>query len=317
MPTKGFAGKAPVAIVGASGFIGRAIGARLAEDGFGVIAISRHPPQEIHPRIAYRQIASLADTDRLAHAMEGAGQLVHLADRANRQGYASDGSPPDNMRSVLAAMAQTSIPRLIYTSSVYARADLRSHTNVYGKSKAEAEEVALKGLVDTTVLRLAPVYGPGCGGGFAVLLKCIQRGLPLPLAYASAGRDYLAIGNLCRIISRLLAHQETLEPSVSQKIYELADGHPIGTADLAKLVGQAIGRPARLFPVPLAVLKTAAAMTGQTDRLIGAVDALLTRNPLRLPGLLGFSDLEQMPDTLTWLALDHCKPDRAAVTASP
>lgn len=317
MPLTGPAKILPVAVIGASGFIGRVICARLAQDGVGVIAISRHPPLETRPDITYRRIATLADVDRLAEAMGGADQVIHLADRADRSGYATDGTPPDNMRSVLAAMARADIGRLIFTSSVYARADLRAPKNAYGRLKAEAEEIALRSPADTMVLRLAPVYGPGCRGGFALLVKSVRAGIPLPLAYATARRDYLAIDNLGLIISRLLAHKAKSAQAGNNQIYELADGCPIGTADLARLIGEALGRPARLLPMPLPLLRIAARLSGQTDRLAGAIDALEIKDPLSLPRALGIPALEQMPTTLGYLACDHDAPGRATVTASP
>ena len=51
-----------------------------------------------------------------------------------------------------------------------------------------------------------------------------------------------------------------------------SDGDDVSTAELARRIGRALNKPARLLPVPTAVLRFAGMITGhgpQLDRLVG------------------------------------------------
>ena len=54
----------------------------------------------------------------------------------------------------------------------------------------------------------------------------------------------------------------------------MSDGEDVSTTELLRRMGQAMGRPARLIPVPVSWLKLAAALVGKPDvgqRLCGSL----------------------------------------------
>ena len=71
----------------------------------------------------------------------------------------------------------------------------------------------------------------------------------------------------------------------ANQTFLVSDGEDVSTSELLRRMGQAMGRPARLIPVPVSWLKLAAAMLGKQDvaqRLCGSlqVDIEKTRRLL-------------------------------------
>ena len=71
----------------------------------------------------------------------------------------------------------------------------------------------------------------------------------------------------------------------ANQTFLVSDGENVSTTELLRRMGQAMGRPARLIPVPVSWLKLAAAMVGKPDvaqRLCGSlqVDIEKTRRLL-------------------------------------
>ncbi len=74
-------------------------------------------------------------------------------------------------------------------------------------------------------------------------------------------------------------------PAAANQTFLVSDGEDVSTTELLRRMGQALGRPARLLPVPTSWLKLAAALVGKPDvaqRLCGSlqVDIEKTRRLL-------------------------------------
>ena len=121
-----------------------------------------------------------------------------------------------------------------------------------------------------TLLRPPLIYGPEAPGNFALLVKVIQRGLPLPLASVRNTRAFLYVGNLSDAI------RSCLEASTAnQGPYEIADGPGVSTPDLIRELAGVLGRPARLWPCPLWTLRLAGRLSGRSmtvERLTESLD---------------------------------------------
>jgi UDP-glucose 4-epimerase len=116
----------------------------------------------------------------------------------------------------------------------------------YAFSKVEAETAlrAIAGL-RLTVLRPPLVYGAGVKANFHALMHAIARGWPLPLASVDNRRSLIYVGNLVDAIVRCLGAPGT---------FLVSDGPAISTTQLCREIGEALGRPARLFPFPAVLL---------------------------------------------------------------
>ena len=157
----------------------------------------------------------------------------------------------------------------------------------YARSKADAEGAlhSVTGL-QLVVLRPPLVYGPGVKANFLMLMKAIAAGIPLPLASVSNRRSFVYAGNLVDAILRCIADRGALG-----RTYFVSDGAALSTPALCRTIGEALGRPARLFPFPSAWLPGPLAHSLHVDD-----SALRTELGWRAP----FSADEGLRETARW-----------------
>jgi nucleoside-diphosphate-sugar epimerase len=123
--------------------------------------------------------------------------------------------------------------------------------------------------MELVIIRPPLVYGPNAPGNFGRLVRLVQKGLPLPLGLVKNKRSLVALDNLVDLIVTCLDH-----PAAAGETFLVADGEDLSTPELIKRLATAMGRPARLVPVPPALLKLGGAVTGkkaEVDRLIGSL----------------------------------------------
>lgn len=230
-----------IIVTGASGFIGGALCKALSAAG--------HVPVP----------ASLRSGTA---AFEQAQAVVHLAGIAHRAGVDRRELRRVNvdLSERVGRAATAAGARLIYLSSAKVHGDesdaaLREDAPIapqdaYAESKAAAEQAlrAVPGL-RLVVLRPPLVYGPAVKANFLGLLRVIDRGLPLPFAGISNRRSLLFVGNLTDIILRCLA-----DSAADGRSYVLSDGSAVSTPELCRGLAAALGRRARLFALPEALL---------------------------------------------------------------
>jgi UDP-glucose 4-epimerase len=143
----------------------------------------------------------------------------------------------------------------------------------YGVSKMEAEqglrEIALQTGMEVVIIRPPLVYGPKVKANFAVMMRWLRRGVPLPLGALHNQRSLVALDNLVDLIATCLTH-----PGGANQTFLVSDGEDVSTTELLRRMAKAMGRPARLIPVPAGWLKLAAALVGKQDvvqRLCGSL----------------------------------------------
>jgi nucleoside-diphosphate-sugar epimerase len=93
-------------------------------------------------------------------------------------------------------------------------------------------------------------------------------------------RSFVALDNLVDLLITCIDH-----PAAANQTFLVSDGEDLSTAELLRRLGQAMGKPARLFPVPPSLLQLGANLLGKGDtaqRLLGnlQVDIGHTRNTL-------------------------------------
>lgn len=288
-----------VLITGASGFIGRAVVGALDANRCNVVGAMRRP---IGTSWAVPSPFLGNDADWQV-PLEGCTAVVHAAGRAHMlDDRATD--PLNEFRRVnvagtlqLAAQAATmGVRRFIFLSSIgvngastapgryFSAPDEPNPHNAYALSKLEAEQGLLRMAAETgmevVIIRPPLVYGPQAPGNFGSLMRWLQRGVPLPLGAINNQRSLVALDNLVDLIVTCLTH-----PAAANQTFLASDGEDVSTTELLRRMGQAMGHPARLIPVPVRLLKLAAAMLGKQDvaqRLCGSllVDIEKTRRLL-------------------------------------
>ncbi len=280
-----------VLVTGASGFIGPHLAAGLLDAGYRVrIAQRRAAPATAG--VEALVTGDLAGPVDWAPALAGVDHVVHLAGLA----HAGPGLPEALYQRINAQatleLAQAArgagVARFVYLSSIKAQtgatggppateADPPQPDQAYGRSKLAAEQ-GLAGLdLDWIALRPVLVYGPGVKANMAALLKLARLPVPLPLGALTAPRSLLAVENLVEAI--LFA----LTPACpARRAYLVADPEPIGVAGIVAALRQGLGRAPGLIAVSPGLLRTAAALVGQSRRfnllaggLVARPDALL------------------------------------------
>lgn len=261
---------APVALTGATGFIGRQIATRLAAAGHPVRALARRP-QPSHPGITWIP-GHLADLSALARLVDGTTAVIHCAGAV--RGATEDHFTRVNVHGTRAVSSATlgshPVPKFLLISSLAAREPALSW---YAASKRAAEQVVeSERALPWTIFRPPAVYGPG-DREILPLFRAMRRGW-MPVAAPAAARfSLLHVEDLAAAVGIWLAGTSKHE------MCELDDGTPGGYdwTTVQAQATQAWGRPIRRVPVPLSLLRGAAWANVVLSQLIG-------RAPMLTPG---------------------------------
>ena len=191
-------------------------------------------------------------------------------------------------RQLARAAARAGVRRFIFLSSIKAAGEwslpgqpLRASDpprpeDCYGVAKLAGERLLLRQArqhpegMSITIIRPPLVYGPGVKANFAALLKLAASGLPLPLGSLDNERSFLSVRNLGSAIQAVLAAPD----GQGSGVFHLADGAPLSTPALIRAIAAAAGKPARLLPVPPALLGGLARLAGKDgiwQRLAGSL----------------------------------------------
>ncbi len=279
-----------ILVTGANGFVGKALCAALSEAGHGVRAAQRLPHKTFFPDgVKSVAIPDIGPGTRWDEALEGIDIIVHLAARVHVIDEAAKDPlaafrrvNADGTRILAEAAAKAGVRRLVYLSSIkvngeetgaepFSEETPPNPKDPYGVSKWEAEQslAAQKSALETVVLRPPLVYGEGAKGNMGTLFKICRLAPPLPLGGIKNRRSLIYLGNLIDAIIVCLDH-----PVAANKTYLLCDGEDVSTPELIRRIAAAMGRPARLFPVPKTVLQLAGALIGKSaaiERLSGSL----------------------------------------------
>ncbi|MBG6219154.1 MULTISPECIES: SDR family oxidoreductase [unclassified Janthinobacterium] len=293
-----------ILLTGGTGFVGSAVLARLVADGaMPVRAAVRSAGAHIAPGIDTVAVGSLAEETDWREALAGVSALVHCAARV----HVMDESAADplvefrrvNVQGTLALARQAAaagVKRFVFISSIkvngemtavgkpFTAEDIPAPADAYGVSKMEAEQ-ALRALesdsgMQVVIIRPPLVYGKGVKANFAAMMRWLARGIPLPLGAIHNRRSLVALDNLVDLIVTCVDH-----PQAAGQTFLVSDGQDPSTTELLQRMGRAMGRPARLIPVPSACLTFGASLLGKgavAQRLCGSlqVDIDKTRRML-------------------------------------
>jgi nucleoside-diphosphate-sugar epimerase len=287
-----------VAVTGASGFIGRHLSDRLESSGFEVRRLVRSAGR--FP--GGFTVGDIEAPVNLNDALDGVTCVVHLAARVHVLREHDD--PLGSFRranvrgtELLARSAlERGTKRFVFVSSLGVLGNrttegaslnstsLPAPKDPYSVSKLEAERtlenMAERDDLELVIVRPCMVYGPQAPGNFARATKLLAMRAPLPFASINNRRAMIGIDNLVDLIVLCITHSEA-----PGNAFLAADHEQLSTPAFFTKLGEAMGKPARLFRCPtelLSLLGKLAGMGADVQRLVGSlqVDTADTRRIL-------------------------------------
>lgn len=287
-----------IAVTGAGGFVGSAVLRLLEQTGQSALPLSR---------------------ENLAQAnFTGIEAIIHCAALAHRTG--AQRPDPKTFDAVNHRLAielahqarEAGVKRFVFVSTIYAIAGnpqplvpdmplMPKEGDAYAGAKAQAE-AALRTIegIEMVIARPVLIYGPGARANLKALMRLCDSAVPLPFGAADNRRSFVSLQNVARALIFLATAPSE---KVAGRVFHLAEPQPLSTRDLVSKARAAIGRPARLLPVPrwvMKVLLTATGKGGLYDQLFG--DLVADGSAMTRAGfdyLPGDAQIEAMARTAT------------------
>jgi uncharacterized protein YbjT (DUF2867 family) len=297
-----------VVVTGGSGFVGRAVCARLAADpGCRRIVVPTRRRDNARALTALPRLevveCDVHDPAAASSLLRGADALVHLVAILHGDAAAFERVHVALPRTLAAACTAAGVRRVVHVSALAVAADAPS---LYLRSKAAGEAVWQGSGLDVTILRPSVIFG--AEDKFTNMFAAMQRALPLlPLTGADACFQPVAVGDVADAVLAALAR-----PELAGQVVECAGPEILTLRQIVESVGAMAGaaRPVLALPEWVGVVQAA---------LLGLLpgEPLLSRDNLRsmrvpnvasgaLPGL---ADLGIPPASLDSLA-PHFAPRR-------
>ncbi|GAA4503555.1 complex I NDUFA9 subunit family protein [Gluconacetobacter tumulicola] len=238
------------AVIGGSGFLGRHVVRRLAEDGYVVRVAARRADRaaSLRPLGDVGQIvplgASILNPESLVPVVEGARVVVNLVGILAERGRATfQAVHVEGAAAVARLAASAGVAQLVHVSAIGASPDSRS---AYGRSKAAGEDAVLRAMPEATIVRPSILFG--AEDHFTNLFATLARFSPIVPVYGARTRlQPVYVADVAEGIRRLLAG------GYAGTIFEFG-GPAIRTMEeIARLVVAAVGRRRLVVAVPPAL----------------------------------------------------------------
>jgi UDP-N-acetyl-alpha-D-quinovosamine dehydrogenase len=306
-----------VLLTGASGFVGRALAVALARADYEVRLALRGTGSGVAGTGEQVYVGDICATTDWREALRGVDGVIHSAARAHRMNDHDSAAyirtNTEGTTRLASQAAECGVKRLVFLSSIkvngeetdghaYTPADEPRPQDAYGESKLLAEtslnEIARRTGMQAVIVRLPLVYGPGVRANFLRLMRWVDRGWPLPLGCVRNRRSLVSIWNLCDLLVNVVGN-----PAVNQGTWMVSDGDDLSTPELIRRLAAAMHRPARLLPVPMALLGAIAALTGRSAelrRLCGSLAVDISRTRAQLGWSPPMSIDEGLSRTAAW-----------------
>ncbi|WP_428493464.1 complex I NDUFA9 subunit family protein [Rhodopila sp.] len=282
-------------IFGGSGFIGRYVVKRLAQQGFIVRVPSRQPEAALFlkPMGAVGQIvplfASIGNEATVHRAVEGAEVVVNLVGALTESGAASfQAVHAEGSQRIARLAAAAGVGQLIQISAIGADPNSPSR---YASSKGRAEQAVLAAFPQATVLRPSLVFGieDKFFNRFAEIARLS------PFMPVISGDTRMQPVYVCDVADAVMAARTS---SASQgKVFELGGPRVWTFREILAYILKATRRERRLVDIPMGIARLQASILQHVPGKPLTPDQLLmlSNDNIVSPGALGLADLGITP----------------------
>ena len=298
-----------ILVTGSNGFVGKELCSHLREQGYLVVPTARSDADGVS-----MAVGEINQSTVWAVALKNVDVIIHLAARVHVMDEAQTDSYAEFERINVHGSARLAceavaagVKRLVFVSSVkvngetthgqaFAETDVPHPQDAYGRSKLAAEQVltqiALETGLELVIVRPPMVIGPDAKGNLPVLMRGLLRGLPLPLACVRNRRSFVGVHNLVSLLELC-----AVQPAAAGEVFMAADEPALSTPTLILGLARGLECKARLWPMPVLVLRMLAALAGkraQIERLSSDLDVDATK----ARRVLGWMSQESLDEVL-------------------
>lgn len=239
----------PVAIAGATGYIGGRLAPRLLESGYALRCLARSPGKLLDrewaadPRVEVRA-ADLTDLPALTRALAGCGAAFYLVHSMMSAGGGYAERDRELAITFARAARDAGIGRIVYLGGLgETGAELSEHLS----SRREVEAALASAEVPVTVLRAAMIIGSG-SASFEILRYLVHR-LPVMITpkWVSTPCQPIAVRNVIGYLEGVLAVPET-----AGQVYDIGGADVLCYSDIMRVMAEELGLPRRwILRVPV------------------------------------------------------------------
>ncbi len=237
---------AEILIVGATGFVGRALTERLVREGHRVRALARAlgRARRESPTDAKWVVGDLLEPASLPPALRGIPTVYYLAHGMGSSDRAGSFAARDRTAAtnLVRAAGEAGVERIVYVGGLGDDAPARSP---HLESRREVARILASGRPRLTTFRAAIVVGAG-GASFEMLVQLVER-LPAMLCprWIRTRCQPIALGDLVTYLVRSLEVPETVGRS-----FDVGGPDVLPYYELLNRVGDRLGRRSRLVVLP-------------------------------------------------------------------
>lgn len=277
---------APVALTGATGFVGGHVLAALRRAGVARRVLVRDAGRldgaSDDEKIV---VGSLEDEAALRELVRGSATVIHLAGvvRAGRAAEFQRANAAGTGRLLAAMVAGAPAARLVHVSSLAAAGpsaapagrapqELPKPVSAYGRSKLAAEEAVRASGLAWVILRPPAIYGPGDKDVLQFFKLTAGGVVPLP-----AGERWVTVAYVADVVRAILVACRI----GAGKVFHLGEPQPRRLDDLIATLAKSGDLPSpRILPLPGMVVR-AAGLAGDLLQRLGARGVAMTSDKAR------------------------------------
>jgi NADH dehydrogenase len=288
-----------VTVFGGSGFVGRHLVSRLAQDGWEIRVAVRRPDEALFlkPAGVIGQVtpvaANVRDQASVERAVAGADAVINLVAILRESGQQRfKALQAEGAARVAEAAKRAGASKFVQVSAIGADAASKS---TYARTKAEGEQGVLGAFPAATIMRPSIIIGPE-DGFFNRFAQMAMLSPALPLI--GGGRTKFQpvyVGDVAAAIANALK-----QPEAQGKTYELAGPRIYTFKELMQVMLREIGRKRLLAPLPFPVAGLMGLVLQCLPRPQLTLDQvrLLKRDNVAAPGAPGLQHLGVQPTAL-------------------